>query len=216
MSYRFTLQADARSLIDRFDVTQLLAYVESDREYAPTEAVFAISGKENERILDEYRWGLLPYWAKNAVQADSRSVLNNKSFDYLLKRQRCVVPCSAYYRLEPARRRNREPQPIMLHSGDRPLAMAGVYDVRISPNGEELRACTILSVHSAAPGFEEEVPMLLADRQIDAWLSADFLSKREICDLVETIADAQPRTLVRPGAVPAPADGEGGWQPSPA
>ncbi|WP_158606774.1 SOS response-associated peptidase family protein [Paenibacillus ginsengarvi] len=207
MSYRFTLQADASRICDHFGVTQLLAYVQSDRDYVPTGSVSAICLKGGQRVLDEFRWGLLPYWAKTAVQTDGRSLLNNKSFGYMLKRQRCVVPCSAYYKVVPAERRNRAPYAVMLHEGEQPLAMAGVYDVRISPQGEELRSCTILSVPSSAPGFEEDVPMLLGPKQMEAWLSPAFMDAEEVRDLVETIAERQPKPQLR--ALPQAAKDEG-------
>lgn len=216
MSYRFTLRADAGRLVDLFGVTQMLCYVESDREYVPTGYVTAICGKGKERVLDDFRWGLLPFWAKNAVQAGCRSVLDNKSFDYMLKRQRCVIPCSTYFRLMPSPNKKRKPQMLTLHTSDTPLAMAGVYDVRISPQGEELRTCTILSVFSAGPQFEEEVPMLLGEKQIEAWLSADFLDSRGVRDLVEAIAESQPKPLMHPGLETENAGSGEGLQPFPA
>ncbi|GAA3403529.1 SOS response-associated peptidase [Paenibacillus hodogayensis] len=213
MSYRFTLQADARLLTEHFGVTQLLAYIESEREYAPTGYVSAICGRGQERVLDEFRWGLLPFWARNAVHADGLSILGNKSFDYLLKRQRCVIPCSAYYRHVPEQGRKKAERVLLLQG--QPLALAGVYDIRISPQGEELRTCTILSVTSAAPGRDEQVPIVLGPEQTEAWLSAEFMDKLGVRDMVETIVDAQPRNLTYPYGEPAAEEGEG-LQPFPA
>lgn len=215
MSYRITLQADAGQLTGHFGVTQVLAYYERNIERGPTEYITAICAKGKERVLDEFRWGLLPFWARNSVQADGVSILANRSFDYLLRRQRCVIPCSTYYRFVPEQRK-RKAERILLHRGSS-LPMAGVYDVRISPLGEELRTCTILTTRSSAPGREEDVPMLLGPEQIDAWLSSDHLDKRSIRDLVERIADAQPKSLRYAAGEPVvDAGGDGGLQPFPA
>ncbi|PYI49933.1 SOS response-associated peptidase family protein [Paenibacillus flagellatus] len=208
MNYRFTLQADVGRLTERFGVTQVLAYYESEREKAPTGNVAAICSKGNERMLDEFRWGLMPFWAKDSVQADARSVLGNKTFDYLLKRQRCVIPCTTYYRVVPEDGKKSGPDRIVLHEGDS-LGMAGIYDVWVSPQGEELRTCTILSMEQAAPGREEQVPMLLGEEQIEEWLDGAYKDKDDVERLLETIAARQPRLRPLPSGYPAAAAGGG-------
>lgn len=214
MSFRYTLQADTGRLIGHFGITHVLSYYETDREFGPTESISAICTKPNERVLDEFRWGLLPFWARNAVQADGLAILANKSFDYLLKRQRCVIPCSAYYRYVPGQGK-RKPERVLLHKGEL-LAMAGVYDVRISPQGEELRTCTILSVPALASGREEQLPILLTPEQTDRWLAPDYLDKRAVRDMVETIAETQPKWLPQRSGEPEGAERDSGWQPFPA
>jgi putative SOS response-associated peptidase YedK len=214
MNYRFTLQAEVRQLTGRFGVTQVLAYCERDREKRPTDYIAAVYTQGIDRVLDEFRWGLLPFWAKNSVQADGLTMLANKSFDYGLKRQRCVIPCSSYSRYIPEQGRRKAEQ-LMLHQGEM-LAMAGVYDIRLSPQGEELRACTILSVRKAAPGQDEDVPILLGAKQIEAWLSPDFMDKRSVIDLVEAIAESQPKSLLLPAGAAVTGGSEGGLEPFPA
>lgn len=204
MSYRLALHADVHDLTERFQVTQVLAFHERNSEIAPTGLIAAIYGKERERRLDEFRWGLMPYWAKASIQADTRSVLTNKSFDYMLKRQRCIIPCSSYYSLTPERRRRR-PERLLLHEGHM-LAIAGVYDVYKNPLGEELRTCAILSVPSRSLHQEGLVPMLLNPAQTDAWLSTEFLDKSTLVEMIEDMAAIQPgpvernmKAPVRPG-----------------
>lgn len=213
MNYRFTLQADVRQLTGRFGVTQVLAYDAREREKCPTDYIACVYTQGNERVLDEFRWGLLPFWAKNSVQADGVTTLSNKSFAYGLKRQRCIIPCSTYYRHIPERGRKKAGQ-LMLHQGEM-LAMAGVYDIRLSPQGEELRACTILSVRKAAPGQDEEVPILLGAKQIEAWLSPDFMDRRSVIDLVEAIVESQPKSLLPPTGAAVKGESEGGLKPFP-
>lgn len=213
MTYRLTLHADAERLAGHFGVTRVDAYRPLDRERSPTETIAAIHSSAKERVLDEFRWGLLPFWAKSSVQADGLSILANKSFHGLLKRNRCVIPCSLYCRFVPERGRRKEER-ILLHSGGT-LAMAGVYDVLHGTQGELLRTCTILSVRTAAPERDEDVPMLLNERQMEAWLSTDYMEKRAIADLLETIADAQPKSLPHLSDLSAEKD-KSGLRPFPA
>jgi putative SOS response-associated peptidase YedK len=206
MSYRLVLHADVHELTDRFHVTQVLAFHERNSEIAPTGLIPAIFGKQSERLLDECRWGLMPYWAKASVQADTRSVLTNKSFDYMLKRQRCIIPCSSYYSVTPGQR-GRKQEHRLLHKG-RLLAIAGVYDLYKNPYGEELRTCTILSVPARSAGQDGPVPMLLSPAQMDAWLSTEFLAKGDLVEMVEDIAAIQPETAGRSPETPASREAE--------
>lgn len=193
MHYRLTLPTDVHELTERFGVTQVLAYCKRESNSGPGDFVPVIYGQGNERLLDEYRWGLVPFRSKYAVLADSVSVLANKAFDYLLKRRRCVIPCSAYYRFYPERSRQQSEYALLL--SDEAMALAGIYDVRISPQGEEERACAILSACAVAPGREENVPVVLAPKQIDDWLATSFLDDRAVKDMVEALTDSQPKHL---------------------
>lgn len=207
MNYRFRLEADLGELTERFGVTRVLFYYESSREKGPTESIAAIRSHGRERTLDEFRWGLMPFWARDAIQADTLSVLRNKSFDYLLKRQRCVIPCNAYYRVWPDDPKRR-PEHVLYRQRDA-LAMAGLYDVWSSPQGYEMRTCTILSVRSSEPDRDEYVPMLLGPEQVEAWLAPEFMDKPDIEMMVESIAESQKWLIRRLLEDPASAESDG-------
>jgi putative SOS response-associated peptidase YedK len=190
------LPPDSVKLAERFGVAAWTADPSRDRFRTPGDPIWAITNNDDARMMQPIRWGLVPSWSKWSVQTDSGAALANPSFRYLLKRRRCLIPVSAYSRIVPEHRRQPRAEYKLLYSGgEPPFAVAGIYDVRIAPSGEVLHCCAILTVPASGPGREEHMPMVLTPALIGAWLSGVFLDDSAVDDLVETLADRQPKHL---------------------
>lgn len=124
------------------------------------------------------RWGLVPFWAKDAklgystFNARSEEASRKPAFREALKTRRCLVPADAFYewkRLDP---KTKQPFAIALKSGE-PCAFAGLWD-RWQPNeGAALETFTILTTgpNELMVPIHNRMPVILAPHDYERWLS---------------------------------------------
>src|SRR3954469_21693732 len=67
---------------------------------APTQHAPVLLLKEGRRMLDVFRWGLIPSWAKDAsigakmINARAETVVAKPAYRAAFERRRCLVPAS--------------------------------------------------------------------------------------------------------------------------
>jgi putative SOS response-associated peptidase YedK len=158
-------------LVERFRIDQVLLYSARQQEIRPTGSLPVIVVKGSRRCLDEFRWGLMPFWAPESVWADIDSFLDKRSFRRIIRRQRGVVPCSGFLLRVPGKKGDGLFR-VRPDSGA-PFGIPALYDVwRSKSSDEELRACTLLS---ASPGpmmspYSDRVPAVVEGDALEQWL----------------------------------------------
>jgi putative SOS response-associated peptidase YedK len=167
--------------MDRFDT-----YGEIDvlprYNIAPTQPVVTIrqDAREPVRRLSTMRWGLLPSWAKDmsigykTINARSETVATTPSFREAFKSQRCLVPADGFYEWE---KNGKTKQPYCFEVKDGELfAFAGLWDRWISPQGELVESCTILTTtpNSLLADIHDRMPVILSPDDYDLWLDPAF------------------------------------------
>src|SRR5699024_11782261 len=59
--------------------------------------------ESDRRRIEPFRWGLLPFWAKekkmgySLINARSETIDSKKSYKHYVKNQRCLIPASRFY-----------------------------------------------------------------------------------------------------------------------
>lgn len=180
---------------------------------APTDPVAAVVEHHGERVVDLFRWGLVPVYAESPrgaarlINARSETVEESPAFRASFRRNRCIVPADAFYEW----RRERDPasgriigrQPFAIRPvGDEPFAFAAVWATWRDPaTAERLYTVSILTgpPNGLVEAVHDRMPIILPPDAWNAWLDAD----------TET---APLRALLRP----APADGMRMYAVSPA
>ena len=95
MCHSVSILADVNDVMKQFRIDRLLSYTANRYEVVPTESVSAIMiNRKGERLLDEFRWGLMPFWAKDAVCGERDSIFTNTAFERIIKKQRCILPAA--------------------------------------------------------------------------------------------------------------------------
>ena len=70
MCGRFVQAEDARHYAEHFRVDVVkVDYIAPSYNVAPTDRVFAVAEYDEERLLGTFKWGLLPWWAKDRKMA---------------------------------------------------------------------------------------------------------------------------------------------------
>ena len=130
-----------------------------------------------ERELVNVRWGLVPRWAKDPnignrmINARSETLAEKPSFRTALKRHRCLLPADGFYEWKQTPAGGK--QPIHIGMKDQtPFAFAGLFERWLSPAGEVLDTCTIITTQSNAllAPLHDRMPVIVAPVAFDRWL----------------------------------------------
>jgi putative SOS response-associated peptidase YedK len=144
---------------------------------APTQQVPIIrENSEGTRELVQVRWGLVPRWAKDPsigarmINARAETLATRGAFRYALARHRCLVPVNGFYEWRKTRSGK-----VPLHIGmpdARPFGLAGLYERWLSPEGEVLDTCTIVTTAACESlrDAHERMPVIVPDVEYARWL----------------------------------------------
>lgn len=148
---------------------------------APTQHVPILLRHEGNRVLDVFRWGLIPGWAKDAsignkmINARAESVLDNKpAYRAAFGRRRCLVPASGFYEWKKV---GKTKVPQWIHAADGTLlTLAGLWEAwRPQKDAEPVLTFTIITTtpNTDVAGIHDRMPVIVAPEDRDAWLGAE-------------------------------------------
>ncbi|OBR62430.1 hypothetical protein A7K91_02095 [Paenibacillus oryzae] len=174
MIERFALTADMEEVAVRFGVRQVMSEQGNRFNVAPTQtASIIMNDRHDRRVLQESRWGLFPFWAKDAINTDHDTLGEKPFLHRMLKTQRCVIPCSGFYGQKMIGK-ERDPRAMYTTVPTQPLlAIAGFYDSWRHFGGREERAFTMLTAASAGhmSAWQPKVPIILDEDGVEEWLN---------------------------------------------
>jgi putative SOS response-associated peptidase YedK len=151
---------------------------------APTDPVAAVVEHHGERIIDTFRWGLVPFFAAGPkarsplINARSETIETAPAFRTSFARRRCIVPAEAFYEW----RRHRDPdsgkivrsEPFAIrHRGGEALAFAGVWAIWRDPaTAERLYSLAIVTgpPNGLVATVHDRMPIVLDPADWDTWL----------------------------------------------
>lgn len=171
---------------------------------APTLDVYAVAtGSDGERRLGSFRWGLVPWFAKDAtggarmINARAETVAEKPAFKRSLERRRCILPADGFYEWL---RNGKERLPHLFTAADGSvLAFAGLWEVwrpKDDRDAEPLRTCTIVTTTANAvmQPIHDRMPVVLPREAWDQWLDP---SPRPASDLMGLLVPTPDGLLVR-------------------
>src|SRR5690606_22410289 len=177
MKERIALTARLEDIRDRFDVNKVMAAFEPRENIAPTEDMPIVVGRRQERKLVESRWGLFPFWARDAIHADLQGVLTKPVFDRIVKKQRCIIPGNAVCSVWEEGKETRTTRATLR---DQTLfGMAGLYEERLDSSGNAYHTFTVVtaSPNGQATPHWGGMPLVLGDAEWDDWLDSSNRDK---------------------------------------
>jgi putative SOS response-associated peptidase YedK len=144
-----------------------------------------------ERRLEPVRWGLIPYWAKDPkigqrlALARVETVTRTPAFRDAIAQRRCLVAVDAFYEWK---RDGRPARPFAVREpSGKPFALGGVWDRWVSPDGEVVETCAILTQPARPPldAIHDRMPLILPESDWAAWLDPRALSAEALAPLLE-------------------------------
>ncbi len=177
MCGRYVLHADPALLARAFGVAEWPDY-ETSWNVAPTDLIPAVTIEEGTRRAALYRWGLVPFWAKeigsySTINARAETAASKPAFRVPFRRRRCLIPAEGYYEWQ---QRAGGKQPWYIHGvNDELLAFAGLWDRWRRPDGDTLRSAAIVVTDANADTkpIHDRMPVILARKDWERWLDPD-------------------------------------------
>jgi putative SOS response-associated peptidase YedK len=146
---------------------------------SPTQPIPVVIIENGNRHFRLMRWGLLPAWVKDPrkfallINARAETVREKPAFKNAIKRRRCLIPADGYYEWQASGQRKR---PYFIHRRDGgPIALAGLAETWIGPNGEELDTVAIVTAPASADlaVLHYRVPVTIAPADFEHWLDCN-------------------------------------------
>jgi putative SOS response-associated peptidase YedK len=177
MCGRFTLSSPPESLAQLFELEEVPSLAPR-YNIAPTQpvAVVRLSLEHEARRLDLLRWGLIPPWSKDPsigsrmINARAETAAEKPAFRGAFRHRRCLIPADGFY--EWAKEGSRK-QPFFIQvTGDRPFALAGLWETWQPAGGEPVESCTILTTDANAllRSIHERMPVIIGPADYALWL----------------------------------------------
>ena len=155
-----------------------LETVEPSWNIGPLRHLFAAHESDEGRLLERYRWGLVPSWAKDPsianrlFNARAETVAEKPSFRSAFAKRPCVIPVDGFYEWD--HRPGRAKAAHYFHRGDaEPVLLAGLFEHWRDPANESVLAtCTVITTtpNSDMDELHDRMPVVLARHDVDEWL----------------------------------------------
>ena len=180
MCGRFTLRTPAGAIVEQFHLRGELQ-LPLRFNIAPSQPIAAVrqTVAGGERELAMLRWGLIPFWAKEAaignrmINARSETLAEKPSFRAAYKNRRCLIVADGYYEWQ---KRESGKQPYYFHrQDDGPFAFAGLWE-RWDKGPEPIESCTIITTdaNELSRPIHDRMPVILSPEKYDLWLDPEF------------------------------------------
>lgn len=194
MCGRFTSRTPSTDLAEWFDVDEVVAPDLGARyNVAPTDDTYAVAESGGVRRLGTFRWGLVPFWAKDLkigakmINARAEGLLDSNAFRRSFQRRRCIIPADGFYEWERTGAKRKQPWYITRPDG-KPMAFAGLWDSWRPNKGRDARperpserddgrvvSCVIITgePNDKVARLHDRMPVILERDVWDIWLDPD-------------------------------------------
>lgn len=212
MCGRYTLSSKGDELALMFDLTEIPAVLPR-YNLAPTQeaAVVRVERAGDPRRLDLLRWGLIPYWAKEAsignrmINARSESVAEKPAYRFSFRKQRCLIPADGFYEWK---KEGKAKQPYLIRRKDaKPFAFAGLWARWQEPDKGPRDTFTILTTdaNELIRPLHDRMPVILDPKDFDLWLDPKIEDRDRLQPLLAPFDSGQMDTFPVSRAVNSPA-----------
>ena len=164
-----------------------------DWNIKPTQDIYIVKNEE----IKIASWGLIAPWSKNsvdalrsqsqAINARSESVHEKPTFRNAFRQRRCLVPATGYYEWATELGRYKTKQPVFISRDDEKLlAFAGIFDRRISPEGEIRESVAIITRDAVGDlaKVHNRMPLFIPRNRWEKWMDSELTEVEEVRDLM--------------------------------
>lgn len=194
MCGRYSLYADYRVILERFDIDEVSFEEEEYAEnfnVAPSQQVVAVVNDGKKNRLGFLKWGLVPPWAKDEkigykmINARSETAAEKPSFRNAFKKKRCLVVADSFYEWKRTDD-GKTPMRIKLKSGE-PFAFAALWESWKSPEGKTVNTCSILTTkaNELMGTIHDRMPVILTKEAEKIWLDPNVQDAEELGRLLQ-------------------------------
>jgi putative SOS response-associated peptidase YedK len=213
MCGRFVLLTDLRVITESFNIQNVAWEYRPGSNISPGQQIAAVLRKDDQNSLVNFRWGLIPSWAKDPsigykmFNARAETIAEKPSFKNAFQKRRCLIPADGFYEWQKIGRM-KKPLRFSLKSGE-PFGLAGLYETWISPEQEAVDTCTIITTESndLLRAIHDRMPVILPKDLEAAWIDPDNNNQKELLSMLKpypsdemAMSEVDPRLLYKPRA----------------
>ena len=148
--------------------------------------------KEPKRTFALLRWGLIPFWAKDAsigfktINAMSETAADKPAFRDAMRQRRCLIPADGFYEWRKAGTKEKQPHSFAMID-DSTFAFAGLWERWRNPAGEFIETCTILTTkpNSLVSDVHDRMPVIVSPDDYELWLDPGFADVAALADCLQ-------------------------------
>jgi putative SOS response-associated peptidase YedK len=200
MCGRFTLTADPAQLQETFPEFSFPTQGRPRFNVAPSQPVLTLPN-DGKNSADYFLWGLIPSWAKDPtmgsklINARAETLAEKPSFRGSYKYKRCLIFADGFYEWKSETgTKAKTPHYIRLESG-LPFAFAGLWDEWHSPDGSQIKTCTIITTepNELMSSLHNRMPAILHPSAYAQWLEPAPQKPEALQNLLAPYPTAQMR-----------------------
>ena len=180
MCGRFQASRSPGEVARWFKTTGPLPNAQPRYNAAPTQSLMTVlcDPESGERRLETLRWGLIPFWAKDAkigyttINAMAETAASKPAFREAFKSRRCLVPADGFYEWKKLDGGARQPWRFAMADGSL-FAFAGLWERwKEKASGETIRSFTILTCppNALCAPIHDRMPVILDAADHARWL----------------------------------------------
>jgi putative SOS response-associated peptidase YedK len=144
--------------------------------------VVRLNGETGECELTVMRWGLIPFWSKDAkiaystINAKAETIATSPAYREAMKRRRCLVPADWFYEWKKLDEKKKQPYAIALKEGGL-FAFAGLWDTwKDKATGKTVESYTVITTDAnelmSELKIHDRMPVILHREDYARWLAA--------------------------------------------
>lgn len=145
-----------------------------------------------ERIFSRVKWGLIPFWAKDAaigykmINARAETAAAKPAFRDALKKRRCLIVADGFYEWKKLDGKTKQPFCFTM-ANDALFAFAGIWDRWNNPEGKFVETCSILTTvpNRLLQDVHDRMPVILSPDAYDTWLDPGLNDVATVADLLK-------------------------------
>ena len=195
---------------ERFGVRVRTAIYKARYNCAPSQELAVISN-DNPGELGFFRWGLIPFWAKDPsignklINARAETIAEKPSFRNAFKKHRCLIVADGFYEWQKLGKIKNSLY-FSLKS-ERPFGFAGLHETWVSPEHQSIHTCTIITTepNELINPIHDRMPVIVEkDREV-AWIDPANHNQKELLSILKpypsdemTMSEVDPKLLYRP------------------
>jgi putative SOS response-associated peptidase YedK len=140
--------------------------------------VVRLNGETGERELTIMRWGLVPFWAKdakmafNTINAKAETITTSPTYREAMKRRRCLVPADFFLEWKKLDAKTKQPYAIAMKDAEL-FAFARLWDSwKDKETGKTLETYTVITTdpNELMEPIHNRMPVILHRQDYDRWL----------------------------------------------
>ena len=168
---------------------------------APAQPILTITGSRTgtgnrARKAQLMTWSFLPEWVKDPagfsqiINARAETIEEKPSFRNAIRRRRCLIPVSGFYEWHRSGPGPKQPHWFAARD-EKLLALAGIWETWMGPNGEEVDGTAIVTTAANATmaPIHHRMPVIIEPAAFDAWLDTNTGKVDEVRRLMAPARD---------------------------